>query len=310
MEIRVEGVRLVRAGRDILTIPSLRVRERRTTALLGPNGAGKTTLLRMIAGLEYPDEGQVLVGDRVADCRHRTVAFVFQEDVFLRRSVLENLALGLDIRGVPYAEARDRARRALRVLGIESLADRRADRISGGEARRAGLARALCLGAPVLLLDEPMAGLDRSTSVRLLEELPGLLSASGATTLLVTHDHDEALRLCDDLIVLVRGQVVAAGEKRAIATNPRRADVAAVLGYAVIVVDGRQVAIPDGELESGTGAGAVTATVDVVFDLVDAWDVVATVGGSRIHVPAPRSEPPPTRGDRIPIRARVMYDVS
>jgi tungstate transport system ATP-binding protein len=303
-------VRVVRAGREILTIPELHVRQQRTTAILGSNGAGKTTLLRLIAGLEHPDEGRVLVGGLVADSRRRAVGYVFQEAVFLRRSLLDNVALGLDIRGVPHADARERARHALRLLGIEHLADRRADRISGGEARRASLARTLCLGAPVLLLDEPMAGLDNTTAARLLEELPGLLSAAGATTLLVTHDRDEALRLADDLVVLQQGQVIAAGEKRAIVTNPAHADAAAALGYAVVTIDGRRVAIPEGELQLAAGPRGMPATVEAVFDLVREWDVVAAIEGVRIHVRVPRSEAPPLRGDRILVAARVMYDVS
>ena len=309
MEVRVEGVRVARAGREILAIPRLDVRPGRTTAILGPNGAGKTTLLRLIAGLERPDAGRVMVGGEVADVRRRAVAYVFQEEVFLRRSLLDNLALGLAIRGVAPAEAGERAMAALRLLGIDQLAGRRADRISGGEGRRASLARALCLGAPVLLLDEPMAGLDRGTCARLLDELPVLLCAAGATTLLVTHDRDEAFRLCDDLVVLLEGQVVASGTKGDIATNPRRADVAGVLGYTVLAIDGRAVAIPDGHLQLGPGPHQLIATVEVVVDAVWEWDVIAAVAGSRVHVRLRRSAAPPALGDRIPIHAGVMYDV-
>jgi ABC-type sulfate/molybdate transport systems ATPase subunit len=310
MNVRIDGVRVRRAGRDVLAIPRLDIRAGRTTAILGPNGAGKTTLLRLIAGLERPHEGRVLVADAVADVRRHLVAYVFQEEVFLRRSLLDNLTLGLRVRGASRVEAHDRAMAALRLLGVETLAGRRADRISGGEARRASLARALCLAAPLLLLDEPMAGLDGRTYTRLVDELPGLLATSGATTLLVTHDRGEAFRLCDDLVVLLDGQVIAAGAKRDIATDPRRADVAGALGYAVLVVDGRRVAIPDGGLRFGPGERSFPATVETVLDAVWEWDIIAMVEQSRVHVRLPRADTPPASGDRIALHAPVMYELA
>ena len=156
MDIRCEDVRFRRDGRDVLAIPSLHISADRATAILGPNGSGKTTLLRLISALERPSHGRVLVGGEVADARRRAVSIAFQEEVFLRRSLLENLVLGLTIRGSDPGEARDRAMDALRLLEVDGLADRRVDQISGGEGRRASLARALCLHAPVMLLESEM----------------------------------------------------------------------------------------------------------------------------------------------------------
>ena len=100
MDVRVEDLCLRRNGRELLSIPTLLIDSGRTTAVLGPNGAGKTTLLRVIAGLDHPDSGRVLVGDTVAAARRRLVSYAFQENVFLRRSLLENLVLGLTVRGL------------------------------------------------------------------------------------------------------------------------------------------------------------------------------------------------------------------
>jgi ABC-type sulfate/molybdate transport systems ATPase subunit len=310
MDIRFEDVRFRREGRDVVSIPSLHIGADRVTAILGPNGAGKTTLLRLIAALDRPHSGRVLVGGAVADTRRRCVSLAFQEEVFLRRSLLENLVLGLTIRGSNRGEAHDRAMTTLGLLEIDSLADRRVDQISGGEGRRASLARALCLHAPVLLLDEPMAGLDGNTYARLLDELPGLVGHSGATAVVVTHNPEEAFRLCDDIVILVNGRVRAAGAKRDVATNPGFRDVAEILGYTVVTVSGRLVAIPENALSPAAGPTELSATVDAVLDLVHDWDVIATIGTTRVHIRVPRAEIPPQRGDRIYLNARVMYDLS
>ena len=310
MDIRLEGVRFQRGGRDVLSIPSLHVQSGRVTAVLGPNGAGKTTLLRLVAGLDRPHAGRVLVGDGIADTRRRSVSYVFQEEVFLRRTLVENVALGLRIGGASRAGARDRAMAALRQLGIEALAARRADQISGGERRRASLARALCLGAPVLLLDEPMAGLDGSTYARLLDDLPALLREAGPTTVVVTHDPGEAFRLCDDVVVLVDDAVREAGTKQDVAMNPRRRDVAEILGYVVLPRAGEMVAVPDGALVLADHDTGLEATIEGVLDVVHAWDVTAAIGDSRVHLRLPRSAIPPRPGARVNVEARQTCTVS
>lgn len=306
MEIRLEGVRFDRDRRRVIDIPSLRLRNGATTAILGPNGSGKTTLLRLIAGLERPQTGEVRVGGAPVR-RGQPLAYVFQEQVFLRRSVRENLELGLRLRGVPSSHVRSRIEDALRLLDIPHLIDRRADRLSGGEGRRVSLARALSLRAPLVLLDEPLEGLDQSTHARLLGELPTVLAAFAATTVLVTHDRDEALRLADDLVVIVDGQVQAAGHKRDVATNPRTAAVAQVLGYVVVAVDGRRFAVPPRLL--AMGAGAWTMDVESVLDLVERQEVVGRIGTSPVRVPIDRDATAPAPGERISVGAERAYDI-
>ncbi len=306
MQVDLRDVRFEREGRCVLDIPSLSLRGGVTTAILGPNGSGKTTLLRLLAGLERPKQGTLRLGERDV-IPGRDVAYLFQEQVFLRRSVRENLDLGLRMRGVPAPDARARIDEALTLLGISHLLDRRADHLSGGEGRRVDLARALCLRAPLVLLDEPLDGLDRRTQARLLDELPHLLALFDATTVLVTHSRDEAFRLADDLVVIVDGRVLAQGTKRDVATNPRAAAVAEVLGYTVLVVDGRLIAVPPRAWS--LGAGEWTLEVDGVLDLVESQEVVGRIGAAPVRVAIEPGVPVPACGDRVRVRAVVFYEV-
>jgi ABC-type sugar transport system ATPase subunit len=286
----------------VLDIPSLHLRGHRTTAILGPNGSGKTTLLRLLAGLEVPLSGRVGLPIGAGPVHHR-VAFVFQEHVFLRRSVRENLALGLTLRGVPPRERDRRIAEAADLLRISEILDRRADRLSGGERSRASLARALCLRAPLVLLDEPLAGLDHATYARLLDELPHLLEAFGATTLLVTHNRDEALRLAEDLVVLIDGRVHAAGDKRDVARHPTDRAAAEVLGYVILSIGGRPLAVRPGDLRPGPGRVAFALTVDGVLDVVDRREVVGRIGDVRVHVTMDELAAVPERGATIRVHA-------
>lgn len=311
MEVRFDEVEFGYGQRSVVRIPRLAIRANRVTAILGPNGAGKTTLLRLVAGLDRPRAGRVTVDGGPPQPRKRAAAFVFQEHVFLRRSLRENLELGLRLRGRRRDDAGAQALGALHSLGIGALADRRADQISGGEARRASLARALCLGAPLLLLDEPLAGLDGKTYAQLLDDLPAVLAESRtATTLLVTHNREEAFRMADDLVVLVDGQVLASGTKQEVGLNPRTREVADVLGYAILAAGDRAVAVPSHSLRVGSGPEPTfVGEVEVVLDLIDTWDVILRVGTVKVHLPLPRSEPAPRHGDRLPLTAERAYDL-
>jgi ABC-type hemin transport system ATPase subunit len=188
--------------------------------------------------------------------------------------------------------------------------DRRADHLSGGEGRRVSLARALCLRAPLVLLDEPLEGLDEHTYSRLLDELPRLLAAFDATTLLVTHNRHEALRLAQDLVVLVDGRVHAAGDKHDVATNPRVKEVADVLGYSVLVADGRQVAVPPGALKPGPGRLEFPMVVEDVVDLVDSRESVGRVGDVRVRVVLTATGDAPQPGDRVLVHAERACDLA
>jgi ABC-type sugar transport system ATPase subunit len=301
-DVRLDAVRVERESRVVLDVPALTVRARRTTAVLGPNGSGKTTLLRVIAGLETPQTGRVTTGGTPV-LRKRDLAYVFQEEVFLRQSVRRNLELGLQLRGVDKAERGRRIDEAATTVGIDRLLARRADRLSGGEGRRVSLARALCLQAPVVLLDEPLAGLDQAAYARLMDELPRIVEAFHATTLLVTHSRDEALRLADDLVVLVEGRVEAAGEAHEVAANPRVAAVAEVLGYTILTTPARKVAVPPGALALGGGPLEFSMTVERLVDLVDVCEIVGGIGDVRVRIARAAGDPRPHPGDRVTVYA-------
>jgi ABC-type sugar transport system ATPase subunit len=300
--VTIEGVRVEREGRVVLDVRTLTLAAGRTTAILGPNGSGKTTLLRVIAGLERRREGRVSFGG-APEGKTRDVAYVFQEDVFLRESVRWNLEIGLRLRGVAAPERQRRIADAALRVGVDHLLERRADRLSGGEGRRVSLARALCLHAPVVLLDEPLAGLDEGGYARLVDELPRIVDAFNATTILVTHSRDEALRLATDLVVLVDGQVLAAGEAHAVAANPRVAAVAEVLGYSILTLPARRIAVPPGAFRLGSGEVEFVMTVDRVVDLIGAAEIVGRVDGSVIRVPCAGDDARPASGERIRIHA-------
>ncbi len=207
-------------GRDALSAVSFSLAAGEHTALLGPSGSGKTTALRLLAGLEAPDRGEVMLNSEVVStsgriilpAHRRGIALVFQDlALWPNLSVRDNVLLGLAGLGLARSEARARAEEALTLCGIEELAGRRPGRISGGQQQRVALARAIAVRPAFLLLDEPFAGLDLVLKARLLEEIAGLATRQSLTLLLVTHDPSDALTLCRFAIVLDEGRVAEAG---------------------------------------------------------------------------------------------------
>lgn len=294
MEVAIEGMRFVRAGRDVLAIPGLRFAGGRTTALLGPNGAGKTTLLRLIAALDRPETGKIRIGG--APVRHNgttreRVAYSFQKAVFIGGTVRTNLDLGLRLRGLDARTRSARIEEAAGACGIAHLLERDAHRVSGGEAQRANLARALCLRAPVTLLDEPLSGLDGPARRQLLGDLPGLLRDFATTTIVVTHDRGEALRLADDLVVLIDGCVHAAGTKRDVVLRPPDVLSAEFLGYTIIPGEKEVVAIAPGALRPVPGEVCFTLNVHEVVDLGTHREAAGAIGPVRVSVPIKGSAP-------------------
>ena len=306
MDVSVEGLRFARAGRMVLDIPSLRFEEGSTTAVFGPNGSGKTTLLRLIGGLERPMAGAVRIGGMPANgdpASRRRVAFAFQEAVFVGDSVRGNLDLALRLRDVPPAERAGRLTDAARECGIESLLDRAARQLSSGEAQRANLARALSLRAPVTLLDEPLSGIDRLTRLQLLDDLPGMLGTFAATTILVTHDREEAFRLADHLVVLVDGRVRAAGPKAEVYARPPDQATAELLGYTVVRKDDRTLGVPAGAWTLRGEGESFALAVERVVDMGNHLHVVGRIGQVRVDVRLRRGDPVPARGAWVTVAA-------
>ncbi|MGY1638444.1 ABC transporter ATP-binding protein [Geodermatophilus sp. SYSU D00742] len=233
-------------ARGALTVDlDLDVADGEVLAVLGPNGAGKSTLLRVLAGLLRPDTGRVVVdGDRVWDdvavgvhvpAHARRLGMVFQDHLlFPHLSAVDNVAFGLRTRGVRKAAARAAAGDWLARVGLEGLGDRRPGQLSGGQAQRAALARALVGDPAVLLLDEPLSALDARTRLTVRAELRRHLAAFGGSTVLVTHDPVDAMALADRVVVVEEGRVVQAGTPADVSRHPRTDYVARLVGLALL----------------------------------------------------------------------------
>ncbi|MFC0552933.1 ABC transporter ATP-binding protein [Planotetraspora thailandica] len=205
------------------------------TALLGPSGCGKTTTLRMIAGYERPTAGQIFIDGRDATTlapEKRNIGMVFQSyALFPHLTVAKNVGFGLKVRGVAREEIRTRVHAALELVGLSDLSGRRPRELSGGQQQRVALARAIAIRPSVLLLDEPLSNLDARLRVQMRAELARIQRESGITTILVTHDQEEALQLADQMVILDSGRVAQAGHPREIFPAPASRFVATFLGY-------------------------------------------------------------------------------
>ena len=208
----------------------LESREGEFLVLLGPSGSGKTTLLRMIAGLEEPTSGDILIGGRVVNDltpRERGIAMVFQSyALYPHLTAFKNIVFPLKAQGIAKAERQKRADWAASLLGIQHLFQRKPRELSGGERQRVALARALARDPAVLLLDEPLAALDAHTKTQVRGELHDLLRELALPTLLVTHDYEDAAALADEVGVLVDGTLRQLASPAELVARPRDAFVA------------------------------------------------------------------------------------
>jgi sulfate/thiosulfate transport system ATP-binding protein len=204
------------------------------TALLGPSGSGKSTLLRIIAGLETPDSGRVVIGEReVTDtpARTRGVGFVFQHYApFKHMTVRNNVAFGLTVRKRPKAEIDARVKELLGLVRLDGLAARYPSQLSGGQLQRMALARALAVQPKVLLLDEPFGALDAQVRGELREWLRRLHEEIHVTTIFVTHDQEEAMEVAEQIVVMSKGRIEQAGTPRELYESPRNEFVMSFIG--------------------------------------------------------------------------------
>jgi molybdate transport system ATP-binding protein len=231
-----------------------------TVVLLGPNGAGKTTALRCLAGLIPLDAGRITLDGHTLDdpkqdvfvnAERRLVGVVFQDYLlFPHLSALDNVAFGLRTRGIRRAEARRRAYEWLEHVGVAKLAAARPGALSGGQAQRIALARALISEPRMLLLDEPLAALDASRRPEIRRLLRGILDRFGGVRLLVTHDPIEAMALADRVVVLEEGRLTQDGTPTELREQPRTRYVADLVGVNLMAgrADGRRVALDGWEL--------------------------------------------------------------
>ncbi len=264
----------VRLGRLHLDV-DLEVGPGRTVAVVGPNGAGKSTLLRALAGIERLEKGRVVLDGRVLDdtatgehvpAEERPVAIVFQDSLlFPHLSALDNVAFGLRSRGTARADADRSAAGWLERLGLAGHARSRPSQLSGGQARRVALARALATDPRLLLLDEPLAALDASARQETRRELRRQLDSYDGVRVLVTHDPLEAAGLAERLVVIEDGRVVQAGTPAEISARPRSRYVADLVGVNLLrgTGAGDRVELPGGAVlvAPGAGLGEVLAVV-------------------------------------------------
>ncbi|WP_341989463.1 sulfate ABC transporter ATP-binding protein [Azorhizobium sp. AG788] len=240
---------------------NLHVRSGELVALLGPSGSGKTTLLRIIAGLDWPDTGEVRFdGEDALDrsVRERNVGFVFQHYALFRHmNVFENVAFGLRVRTgadkVPDAAIRARVGELLDLVQIDWLADRYPGQLSGGQRQRVALARALAISPRVLLLDEPFGALDAKVRKELRRWLRNLHEELPVTSLLVTHDQEEALELADRVVVMGHGKIEQVGTPAEVYDSPATAFVHDFIGETLTL----PTIVRDGRLFSGERALAL-----------------------------------------------------
>jgi len=249
---------------------SLRVNTGELVALLGPSGSGKTTLLRIIAGLESPDagSGQILLADQDVSKQHagaRRVGFVFQHYALFRHmTVFENVAFGLRVRPrksrSPDRRIRQRVHELLNLVQLDWLADRYPAQLSGGQRQRIALARALAIEPRVLLLDEPFGALDAKTRQELRRWLRRLHSELHVTSLLVTHDQEEALEVADRVVITNLGRIEQAGTPEEVFHRPANEFVMNFLGHVNIFhgrVEGNRAFLGPLEIDyAGQGPGA------------------------------------------------------
>jgi sulfate/thiosulfate transport system ATP-binding protein len=224
MGISVEGVRKQFGDFVALDEVSIEVPDGALTALLGPSGSGKSTLLRVIAGLEQPDGGRVVISDRDATrvaVQDRGVGFVFQHyAAFKHMTVRDNVAFGMTIRKRPKKEIQKRVQELVRLVHLEGFTDRYPSQLSGGQRQRMALARALAVEPEVLLLDEPFGALDANVRKELRVWLRRLHDEVHVTTIFVTHDQEEAMDVAEQIVVMNDGRIEQTGAPRDLYDHP------------------------------------------------------------------------------------------
>lgn len=234
--LMAEDIKFIKNGRTILDIEHFGLREGEVTALIGVNGAGKTSLMQILALLQQPTSGRIVFQGEVANKKNlmrlrQKMAFVFQQPLLLDMTVSQNIGMGLRLRKLPKQEIEERVKYWIGKLGISHLADGSVRFLSGGEAQRVSIARALALQPEVLFLDEPFTGLDSPTRGQLLLDIASLLHGTKIATIFVTHDYAEIPHLAHRLTVLEQGKILQAGTPEEIYKNPKDQAVVRLLQW-------------------------------------------------------------------------------
>jgi iron(III) transport system ATP-binding protein len=339
----VTGVHKRLGGNEILKGVSFSLQRGEVVALLGPSGSGKTTLLRAVAGLDHPDQGRVVLDDRllfdsqtgaVVPPERRQLGLVFQSyALWPHKSVFENVAYPLRLRGIRQAAIRERVLKTLREIGLTGMAERYPHQLSGGQQQRVALARAIVYDPHLLLLDEPLSNLDAKLREEARVWLRELIERLGISAICVTHDQVEALALADRVLLLDRGRVEQEGTPEEIYDAPATLFAAEFMGSnnrlrgKVIESRGGQAKIAgqgwelwgrprterhEGdaatavirlertELRDGPGENCVAATIQTAVYLGERWDCLMQAGDLRVRVWSPSPPAPKQHWIRFP----------
>ena len=232
--LSLENLRKAFGAKDVLNDVSLDVDEGELLAILGPSGCGKSTVLRVVAGLLRADRGTVRIAGREMDSvppRDRGIGFVFQDyALFPKVTVRDNIAFGLRVRGVSAGDRNRKTTEMLNLVGLAEEADRAVETLSGGQRQRVALARALAVSPSLLLLDEPLSALDIKVRERLRREIVAVQRKVGITTLIVTHDQEEAMELGNRIAVMNDGRFEQVASPRDVYQTPATEFVAKFIG--------------------------------------------------------------------------------
>lgn len=234
--VEIRNLLVKRGEQPALQLEHLAILIGEVLAVVGPNGAGKSTLLLTLARLLKPERGEILFNGLPASAEsdivyRRRIALVMQDPLLFDKTVFDNVASGLKFRGTPKDEIWRKVPTWLERLGVSHLAKRRTGQLSGGEAQRVSLARALVLEPQLLLLDEPFSALDPPTRSRLLEDLGALLKETATTTVFVTHDLPEAAQLASQMAVIIGNRLRQVGSPEAVFAFPADEDVSGFVNH-------------------------------------------------------------------------------
>jgi multiple sugar transport system ATP-binding protein len=307
----------------------LEIADREFVVLVGPSGCGKSTTLRMLAGLEAISSGEIRIGERVVNRlppRERDIAMVFQDyALYPHKTVYENMAFSLKVRGVPAAETKSRIGEAAEMLGIAHLLDRRPSQLSGGQRQRVAMGRAIVRRPQVFLFDEPLSNLDAKLRGQVRTEIKRLHQRVGTTIIYVTHDQVEAMTLADRIVILKGGEIEQVGTPDEVYNTPASMFVGGFVGSPAMnfakarvrgntlefadgvslplagaaarasAADGREVVVGIRPEHFGIGGGAtLTGRVDVVEPLGSDTLVHFTLGGANLTARVePKMRPQP-----------------
>ena len=298
--------------------------------LLGPSGSGKTTILRMIAGLETPDSGEIIIDGKVVNdvpASERGIGFVFQNYALFRyMTVYDNVAFGLKVQKVDKKTIDTRVRELVKLVGLEGLEKRYPSQLSGGQRQRVAFARALAPNPQVLLLDEPFAAIDAKIRQELRSWLKEMIEKLGITSIFVTHDQDEAVEVADEILITNHGKIEQMGSPLEIYKSPKTPFVAQFVGRSSIVenyeslkgfekIEHAQKAIvrPEflelakkGELKRYMSASEKGIVEDVIFS-GSRLDVVVNINGIKVTAERSLEKDPVSVGEEVDIIIYRLY---